>query len=213
MERGKLKEWSKSKIKGNTIKIFLVILLVSIITSLTIGTQVDWNNLKFEGGQLKGYKPGFNFGFLFYFVNVGFAYYMVKFVEGKENNISDIFYFIKDFFRTLITGLIKGLFIALWSLLLIVPGIIKTYAYALIELLLADEEYEDLSATEAIKLSQEMMKGHKMDLFVLDLSFIGWHLLAILTLGILEIWILPYHMTARVKFLNDVKKEYEKKNK
>lgn len=57
-----------------------------------------------------------------------------------------------------------------------------------------------------------MMNGHKMDYFKLELSFIGWHLLAVLTLGILEIWIAPYQATAMTKFLSEVKSEYEKAN-
>ena len=213
MERVELKKWSREKIKGNVFRILVAIIIVFVLTSLTIGTQIDFKNLKIDGTQIKGYKPGFNIGFLFYFVSIGFTYYMVKFVEDKKNDYSDLFHFAKDFVRTLITGLIKGIFITLWTFLLIVPGIIKMYAYSLVDFLLADDEYEDLSATDAIRESQEMMKGHKMDLFVLDLSFIGWHLLGILTLGILEIWIMPYHITTRVKFLNDVKKEYEKEHK
>ena len=81
----------------------------------------------------------------------------------------------------------------------------KAFAYALVPFLLADDKYKDLSYTEVLKKSEEMMKGHRMDYFVFCLSFIGWFLLAIPTLGLICIWLSPYYETARVKFLNDIK--------
>ena len=65
---------------------------------------------------------------------------------------------------------------------------------------------------DILKKSQDMMQGHRMDLFILSLSFIGWHILAIFTFGLLELWILPYQKTAETKFLYDVKTAYEGRN-
>ena len=97
----------------------------------------------------------------------------------------------------------------LWTFLFIIPGIIKAFAYALTPYLLVD--CPDLSALQCIKLSNEMMKGHKFDLFYLYLSFIGWILLAILTLGIGMLWLIPYMQTSTASFYLDVKAQYQQK--
>lgn len=101
-----------------------------------------------------------------------------------------------------------GFFTSLWALLLIVPGIVKFYAYSMTPYILVDNP--ELSANEAINLSQKMMKGHKFDLFFLQLSFIGWIFLSIFTLGIGLLWLIPYMMTAQAAFYQDIKKEYNK---
>jgi len=105
--------------------------------------------------------------------------------------------------------LLMGIFVLLWTLLLIIPGIIKGFAYSLVPYILVDKP--ELSANEAINLSMKMMEGHKFDFFWLCLSFIGWILLAILTLGIGLFWLLPYMYTAYAAFYQDVKAEYEAK--
>lgn len=204
MNRAELKTWVKEKIKGHRMQLLGAILVTSILTSLTVGQKYSFDES--TGFTVTGGVP---LGIFFYFVNVGFAYYMVKFLNNKEYNFKDLFHFSKDYVRTLLTGLLEAVFVLLWTLLLIIPGIIKTIAYSLVTLILADEKYNKLSYMEILKKSEAMMKGHKMDFFVLQLSFIGWHLLAILTLGILEIWIIPYQTTATYKFLDDVMKNYK----
>lgn len=106
--------------------------------------------------------------------------------------------------------LLMMVFVLLWTLLLIIPGIIKAFAYALTPYILVDKP--ELSANQAINLSKEMMKGHKFDLFWLSLSFIGWILLSILTLGIGLFWLMPYMTAATGAFYEDVKAEYETRN-
>ena len=101
-----------------------------------------------------------------------------------------------------------GIFTSLWALLLIVPGIVKFYAYAMTPYILIDNP--ELSANQAINLSKKMMKGHKFDLFFLHLSFIGWYFLSIFTFGIGLLWLMPYMMTAQAEFYQDVRKEYNK---
>ncbi|MBR1574964.1 MAG: DUF975 family protein [Bacteroidales bacterium] len=97
--------------------------------------------------------------------------------------------------------------VMLWTFLFIIPGIIKSFSYALTPYLLRD--CPDLSALQCIKLSDRMMKGHKFDLFYLYLSFIGWLLLGILTLGIGLLWVMPYMQTASASFYLDVKQQYQ----
>ena len=101
-------------------------------------------------------------------------------------------------------------FIVLWSLLLFIPGIIKAFAYSLTPYILVDRP--ELSANEAINLSKAMMKGHKFDFFWLGLSFIGWGILCVLTLGIGIFWLMPYMYTTYAAFYQDVKAEYEARN-
>jgi uncharacterized membrane protein len=102
---------------------------------------------------------------------------------------------------------LMGLFIALWTLLLIIPGIIKMFSYAMTPFIL--EENPDLTANEAIDRSRAMMKGHKFDLFWLFLSFIGWAILCVFTLGIGTLWLTPYMQTSVAAFYEDVKADYE----
>ena len=92
------------------------------------------------------------------------------------------------------TWLLSYVFIALWSLLLIVPGIIKSLSYSQAEFIVKDmtDAGQEVAATEAINKSRELMNGHKWEYFLLELSFIGWDLLGGLSLGIGFLWILPY---------------------
>lgn len=93
----------------------------------------------------------------------------------------------------------------LWTLLFIVPGIIKSFAYVMTPFILV--EHPEMKAIDAIHLSQDMMRGHKFDYFYLLLTFIGWGILAVLTLGLGFLWLLPYMMTTMAAFYNDLKKE------
>ena len=199
MTNSEIKEWAKGKIKGKLWTLLPVILVAGLLTSLSF---------TYTNGD--GSKTVVSFGWLFYFVEVGLAYYMVKFITDQDAQFNDLFHFSNDFGRCLVTNLLQSIFVILWTFLLIIPGIMKAFAYSLVPYLLADEKYKDLGYREILKKSEEMMNGHKMNYFILNLSFIGWYLLSILTLGILLIWIIPYHQTAAVKFLNDVKESREK---
>ena len=130
---------------------------------------------------------------------------MVKFINDQKYEFKDIFHFSNDYVRIFLVNLLQIIFVALWTILLVVPGIIKAFSYALVPYLLADDKYKDLGYRDLLKKSEEMMNGHKMDYFVFCLSFIGWFLLACVTAGILLIWLSPYFTTAQVKFLNDIK--------
>ena len=105
--------------------------------------------------------------------------------------------------------LLTTVYVFLWTLCLIVPGIIKGISYGMTPFILAEKP--ELSAKEAIELSMKMMEGHKMEFFMLCLSFIGWCILGILTLCIGYLWLVPYMYTATAAFYEDVKAEYESK--
>ena len=143
-------------------------------------------------------------------MEIGLIRYMTAFIKEQPHAFELLFSKFKDWKQVITTYLHQFVIVFLWTLLFIVPGIIKGYAYSLVSYILA--ENPDISSKDALDLSEKMMNGHKGDLFAFQLSFIGWHLLAILTLGILEIWIMPYQQTATTKFLLDIKESYEKNN-
>ena len=105
--------------------------------------------------------------------------------------------------------LLMAAYTFLWTLCLVVPGIIKSLSYAMTPFILVEKP--ELSANEAIELSMKMMDGRKMDLFLLYLSFIGWAILGLLTLCIGYLWLYPYMYTTIAAFYEDVKADYESK--
>lgn len=125
----------------------------------------------------------------------------------KSFAVQDLFEGFKDYGRILGTLLLENVYIVLWFLLLIVPGIIKSYSYAMTVYILKDEP--ELKFNSAIEKSMAMMQGHKFDLFYLQLTFIGWALLCILTFGIGFLWLCPYMASATAHFYDEVKADYE----
>ena len=113
-----------------------------------------------------------------------------------------------DWGNVVLVMFLKNLFLALWTMLFIIPGIIKAYAYRMVPYIL--KEHPELSGTQAITLSRRMMKGHKGDAFVLDLSFIGWILLSALTFGILHLFYVgPYIQATDAELYKVVRADYE----
>ena len=96
-----------------------------------------------------------------------------------------------------------GVFLVLWTLLFIVPGIIKGFSYSLTPYILRDQP--ELSALESITESRRLMDGHKMEAFMLFLSFFGWFLVGILTLGIGFFFIGPYFSTTYATFYDSIR--------
>jgi uncharacterized membrane protein len=135
------------------------------------------------------------FGLTLFFLNIS---------RDADAKISQIFEGFKIFPKTVTAYILMVLFILLWSLLFIIPGIITSLAYAMTMFILIDNP--SLSASEALKESKRMMKGNKWKLFCLYLRFLGWALLAIIfTLGIGLFWVAPYAQTAAAKFYDDLK--------
>ena len=140
---------------------------------------------------------------------IGFANALLKLLRTGDNALTENMFKIatKNYWHKVWGGFLMGLFIALWSLLLIIPGIVKAFSYAMTPFIL--EENPELGANDAIDRSRAMMKGHKFDLFWLLLSFIGWYLLCIITFGLASLWVTPYMSTAIAAFYEDVKADYE----
>lgn len=117
------------------------------------------------------------------------AYVYLNVARGEGAEISDAFYGFSNIGKALGLYFIMNLFIFLWSLLFIIPGIIKSYEYRFAFFVLVDNP--EMSIFECLKTSKEITDGNKGQLFLLDLSYIGWYLLSIVTLGIHMIWIGP----------------------
>ena len=108
-----------------------------------------------------------------------------------------------NYINNVLLYVLIGVFTALWSLLLVIPGIIAAYSYTMAPYILL--EHPELSAKEAIGYSKQMMKGHKFELFVLQLSFILWALLGVVTLGIAYIYVGPYITLTTTDFYHNIK--------
>lgn len=129
----------------------------------------------------------------------------VKVVRGnKKIDLNDLLCGVnEDFTATILLGVLRTLFIFLWSLLLIVPGIVKSYAYSMSSYIQQDSDDKDWSS--CLDRSSEMMKGYKWKLFVLDLSFIGWYIVGFICFGIGTLWVSVYHAMARAHFYEELK--------
>lgn len=129
-------------------------------------------------------------------------YYIDLVAENRQDEVSVIFSRFDIFLKAMGLNLFMALFIWLWSLLFIVPGIIATYRYRLAPYLMA--ENPGLGIREAVNMSKELMAGHKWRLFCLELSFIGWGILSALTCGIGDLWLQPYISAATAAFYIDL---------
>lgn len=140
-------------------------------------------------------------------VELGYAKFLLKQHDRKELQFSDLFSQFERFGTGFAQKFLRILFIMLWTLLLIIPGIVKGLSYAMTPFIL--EEHPEMTASQAIKASMQLMDGHKMDLFILGLSFIGWSLLACLTMGIGFLFLNPYMNAAYAAFYRDISRKQE----
>jgi uncharacterized membrane protein len=146
--------------------------------------------------------------FLLYPLSLGYSVAHKELLQNGDAAITrnTVRLAFSDYVRNAVSILLVYLYTLLWTLLFIVPGIIKGLAYSLTPFIVKDNP--QLLPNEAINLSMKMMKGHKFDLFYLYLSFIGWIFLAILTLGIGLLWVIPYMQASMAAFYLDVKNDY-----
>ena len=162
-------------------------------------------------GGMEGAKA-LSFLSIFIYGPLSYGYYVafLNFKRTGENvRIENLLDGFKDYARVLLTNLLQNIYIVLWTLLLVVPGIIKSISYSQTFFVLKDNP--ELKNNAAIERSMAMMEGHKMEYFCLMLSFIGWILLGVLTLGIGLLWVSPYMATAMAHFYEYVKEDYERR--
>lgn len=135
-------------------------------------------------------------------VQLGYVKYLLKQHDSQSGDVKDLFSMFHMFKQGFLQALLRGIYVFLWSLLFIIPGIVKGYSYAMTPFILV--ENPEMTAKEAITASKELMNGNKGDLFTLDLSFIGWGLLCCLTFGIGIFFLNPYTNAAYAAFYRDL---------
>lgn len=135
-------------------------------------------------------------------VELGYAKFLLKQYDRKELQFSDLFSQFERFGTGFAQKFLRTLYTCLWALLLVIPGIVKGLSYAMTPFIL--EEHPEMTASEAIKASMKLMDGHKMDLFILGLTFIGWEILACLTMGIGFLFLNPYMNAAYAAFYRNI---------
>ena len=138
-------------------------------------------------------------------VNMGLMTWFHKAINEPKANVGRLFDpFTVKYFDNVLTLFLKNIFITLWSLLFVIPGIIKTYEYYAVEYIKA--ECPDMAPMKVLDLSKRMMDGHKMDVFILQLSFIGWMLLSLITCNLVGIfYAFPYLYAANAFAYEEIK--------
>jgi uncharacterized membrane protein len=179
-----MKQLAKTKLKGNW-GVALAAILIGSLISGAAGSV-------FGIGYLIVAGP----------LTVGICAVFVNIFRKEKGQLGDMGNGLNNFLNNMITGILVNVFIALWSLLFIIPGIVKSYSYAMTYYIQNDKP--QFTETDAITESREIMRGHKWDLFVLDISFIGWYMLSVLTFGLLLLYVIPYHQAARTAFYEDL---------
>lgn len=144
---------------------------------------------------------------------LGVYYLILNAVRKKTIRIGHIFRWFQDlnkFVEAFLTYLLVKIYIWLWTLLFIIPGIIKSFSYSMTYFIIND--HPEYSMNQAITESRRMMDGHKIEYFLLCLSFIGWFLLSVITLGVGFLWLAPYFYTTKAEFYKDLSDDYYKRD-
>ena len=199
MNRQEIKAEAKAKIKGNIWNLIWPMLVIGVLSGIisTIfgGTQTQATETVSITANLGTTVSTLVTGFL----TAGYIKYLLTFVRTGKFDTNEIINTIKEkWLQILVAEILVGLIVFACTLLFIIPGIIMGLAYSFVLYLVVDKDYA--VGPDALKASREMMKGYKWDFFVFELSFIGWAILGLFTLGILYIWLVPYYQVATVLY-------------
>ena len=192
MNRVEIKNYAKEKLSGNLgsiWKILIIALGISLATGIVFG--ILFNNM--DADILDSLL-----GILMMPLGIGTTAFFVSLIENENFEAKDLFKYYHDFVKVIGVTILMGLIITLGYICFIIPGIILTLSYSLVPIILIKKP--ELGIVETLKYSREKMQGHKLDAFVLGLSFIGWAILGTLTFGILYIWLFPYMQFTFTKF-------------
>ena len=193
MNRAELKAQAKQQITGKIGILFAISLVIAVLSGLA---TVVLGLIPVVGSVAASIivTPAFTLSLIRIYLNLA---------NGQTPAVGDSFSGFDDFWSAFKVNFFVGLFTFLWSLLFYIPGIIKAISYSFSFYILAENKGKP--ALECINESKAMTEGHKMDLFVLGLSFIGWALLCIITFGIAYIWVGPYMQATFVNAYNSLK--------
>lgn len=202
MTRAELKQKAKESLKGKYGDAIAVTLLLFIISGViggisgfimgvfNINEQVSRTITEIISIVLSG------------LLTFGYYSYFLKISRNENADIQELWSKTNMFLPYIIASILIGLFTTLWTFLFIIPGIIAAFSYSMTYYIMLDNP--EISALDAIRKSKELMKGHRFDYFILNLSFIGWILLGILTCGILYVWLIPYMNVTNLNFYNQL---------
>ncbi|MFD9625228.1 DUF975 family protein [Peribacillus muralis] len=193
---------------GVSVSLILLLFLITVIFPFIVevigsGGFSQW--FEQEGSPLWSDIFGTVLSIILIPLTIATTWFYLNLVRDGNPDIPDVFSIYKDgktSFKLIGASILQGIFIFLWSLLLIIPGIIKSLAYSQLFFLLKD--HPQYTVLEAISESRKKMNGLKWKYFLMNLSFIGWGILCIFTLGIGLIWLIPYIGTTLAAFYNEL---------
>ena len=192
MYRVEIKNFAKEKLSGNLgsiWKILIIALGISLASTCVLSILFNKMDADFLDSLL---------GILMMPLGIGTTAFFISLIENENFEAKDLFKYYHDFVKIIGVTILMGLIITLGYICFIIPGIILTLSYSLVPIILIKKP--ELGIVETLKYSREKMQGHKLDAFVLGLSFIGWAILGTLTFGILYIWLYPYMQLTFTKF-------------
>ena len=213
--RKKLKDNAKQSLRGNWGWAIIVFLITAIIVGIFTGAGhwLDETYINYDGTNIF-YQFASPIGSILLWIGsfIGLSR-NIAFLELRDDQKEEKPYMAafsvfteNRFGPELINFVLVSIFTFLWTWLLIIPGIIKAYSYSMTPYIVKDMVASDkqVGATDGINASKELMKSHKMDLFIFDLSFLGWNILAAITCGIGYLWVTPYYQTAKANFYRHI---------
>lgn len=210
MSFSELKQNALSQLNGKKKNAALALLVMGIITSIvtkladTIFPGEEMYDVA-EGVTIYSQNPVATIivAAVSVFLGLGLTSYFLKIVRGEETGIDELFTKGSLFPKAFVSSLLSGVLTAIGCILFIIPGIIISIGYSMINYIYIDNP--GVGITEVMKKSREMMKGHKWEFFCLTLSFLGWLILGIFTLGILYFWLIPYMNATYANFYEKIK--------
>lgn len=213
--RKELKDNAKQSLRGNWGWAIIVFLITAIIFGIFTGAGhwLDETYINYDGTNIF-YQFASPIGSILLWIGsfIGLSR-NIAFLELRDDQKEEKPYMAafsvfteNRFGPELINFVLVSIFTFLWTWLLIIPGIIKGYSYSMTPYIVKDmvASGKQVSATDGINASKELMKGHKMALFIFDLSFLGWNILAAITCGIGYLWVTPYYQTAKANFYRHI---------
>ena len=198
-----LRKDARATMSGNWLDGVVITLVSMLMMSLVASPQIVTAEGSVSGNVI------YMLAYLFIGAPISYGLYFafLKFCRSAELKVENLFglFNSKYYIKSICLYLLTTIYTFLWSLLLVIPGIIKGLSYSMAPYILLDNP--EITAEEAICRSMEMMRGHKMDLFLMGLGYAGLAILSCFLLCIPLLWLAPYYITVLTKFYEDLKAE------
>ena len=224
MSNSEIKKWAAQKSEGNKLQIIIAVIIVGVISSIvtSILTSILPSNIQTVESMGQTIQVNSNqsiyqsiASLILAPLTIGLIVFVSKIATDTKAEYGMIFDKVKNIGncgRIILTDLIKTIFIVIFTLLLIVPGIIKALSYGLVDYLLANSDFDDKSSMDVLNISSDLMNGHKMDLFMLELYYCVLMILSAFLLFIPLIWLVPRYHLAKYKFAETLINGYKSGN-